>query len=81
MNDTFTLHAENIQTLHLRIYSRQGKLVFETKNIQEAILGGWDGTINGEEQAEGSYLWVLHYQDIFPGAAKATFSGNVTLIR
>lgn len=60
---------------YFRIYNRWGQLVFST-----TINGhGWDGRINGKEQATGVYVWVVKGTD-FTGKTVAA-KGTVTLIR
>ncbi|WP_026135739.1 gliding motility-associated C-terminal domain-containing protein, partial [Nafulsella turpanensis] len=83
MNDYFMLHATGIDKIHWRIYNRQGRLVYETKDVAEATMVGWDGRANGEPQPEGSYVWILEgsYEDGSPVLVNGDVKGSVTLIR
>ncbi len=42
------------QLLYFRVYNRLGQLVYSTSRMGE----GWDGTIDGRQQATGVYVWV-----------------------
>ncbi|AHM61123.1 hypothetical protein D770_14345 [Flammeovirgaceae bacterium 311] len=81
MNDVFVLHAKNLRALHWRIYNRHGRLIYETRSLEDATAVGWDGTINGEPQPEDSYIWILVYEVNASGAASTKLTGSVTLIR
>ena len=76
MNDRLIpIDNKGITTMNTIIFNRWGKKVFETKDP----FIEWDGTIKGEDAAEGVYFWVISYTDIF-GAAKQV-KGSVTLTR
>jgi gliding motility-associated-like protein len=57
------------------IYNRWGKMIFFSKDP----LKGWDGTVNGIQQAVGTYIWICNYQ--LAGQSVYTQKGTVTLIR
>jgi gliding motility-associated-like protein len=42
-----------------KIYSRYGKLVFSTSQLDKA----WDGTIENTPAAIGTFVWILQYRD------------------
>jgi PKD repeat protein len=42
------------QLLYFRVYNRLGQLVYSTSRMGE----GWDGTVDGKQQATGVYVWV-----------------------
>ncbi len=42
---------------HLAIYNRWGKLIFSTNDSS----AGWDGTVEGHQQALGVYVWLCSY--------------------
>ncbi len=46
------------------IYNRWGQHIFSTKNPGK----GWDGTVNGQPQVTGTYVWMTEGID---------FSGNI----
>ncbi|WP_225000321.1 gliding motility-associated C-terminal domain-containing protein [Cesiribacter sp. SM1] len=81
VNDFFILHATNLQAVHLQIFNRQGRLIFETKSLNAATELGWDGTHNGEDVPEDTYVWILNYQDMAPKPTSLKLKGSVTLIR
>jgi gliding motility-associated-like protein len=60
---------------YFNIYNRWGTLVFST-----TLSGkGWDGRLNGREQAPGTYVWVVKATD-YKGNTYLQ-KGTVTLIR
>jgi gliding motility-associated-like protein len=77
LNDFFRPHnalkADNYQ---FKVFNRWGQLVFSSNNWRDK----WDGTIRGQKQAPGVYVWMLSYtnrdtkQPIFR-------KGTITLIR
>ncbi|MBD0351558.1 MAG: gliding motility-associated C-terminal domain-containing protein [Flavisolibacter sp.] len=76
LNDLLRPIAAGLKHLdYFRIYNRWGQLVFST-----TVPGiGWDGTINGNPQASGVYVWVLKGVD-YRGQV-ITQKGTSTLIR
>lgn len=61
---------------YFRIYNRWGQLVYSSTNTEAR---GWDGRINGQEQATATFVWIVRGSD-FTG--KVVFAkGTVTLIR
>lgn len=61
---------------YFRIYNRWGQLVYSSTNTETP---GWDGKINGKEQATATFVWIVRGTD-FTG--KVVFAkGTVTLIR
>lgn len=57
------------------IYSRSGRLVFHSRDINE----GWDGTSRGAAQPLGTYVYVLEINDANLGLQHKR--GTITLIR
>ncbi len=51
---------------YFRVYDRWGKLLFNTSQKGQ----GWDGTINGNPQDPGTYVWM---------ASGATFTGELII--
>ncbi|MBD0376184.1 MAG: gliding motility-associated C-terminal domain-containing protein, partial [Flavisolibacter sp.] len=76
LNDLLRPIAAGLKHLdYFRIYNRWGQLVFST-----TVPGtGWDGTINGNAQGSGVYIWVLKGVD-YRGQV-ITQKGTSTLIR
>ena len=58
LNDyLYPLNAYKADNLEFRVFNRWGQLVFETKDWTKK----WDGKINGNPQAPGTYVWMLRY--------------------
>jgi gliding motility-associated-like protein len=75
INDIFLVRGFGITKMTLRIFNRQGLLVFESKSQNI----GWDGTYNGTPQPMDAYAWTLDVE-YFTGE-KFRKKGDVTLIR
>ncbi len=61
----------------IRIYNRWGSLVFENNNVQP----GWDGKIEGEPVAEGTYYCVISFKKRCDSGAGVTLEHDFTLMR
>ncbi len=59
---------------HLTVYTRRGKMIFETREVYR----GWDGYINQERVAGGVYVWMV--EGTWEDGAAFSFRGDVTLI-
>lgn len=57
------------------IYNRWGQIVFTTKNIHT----GWDGTVRGNQQNTGAFMWTCTWQT--EGNEKKSEKGTVMLLR
>lgn len=68
-------NTSNILSFEMYIYSRSGRLMFHTKDINHA----WDGTSNGKAQPMGTYVYVIQLNDATKGLQHT--KGTVTLIR
>ena len=64
-----------IDLIYFRIYNRWGELVYETGRLNE----GWDGTIKGNLQNGGAFVWVAQGKDI--NGKIVTDKGSFILIR
>jgi gliding motility-associated-like protein len=60
---------------HLIISNRPGKIIFETRDY----LQEWDGTLRGDQQPEGVYIWFLKLTT--PSGKVLSRTGTITLIR
>ena len=58
----------------LIISDRQGKVLFDTKEY----LAEWDGSLNGNPQPQGVYLWFLKVTT--PSGKRISKTGTVTII-
>ncbi|MCB9283252.1 MAG: gliding motility-associated C-terminal domain-containing protein [Lewinellaceae bacterium] len=71
VNDLFQIFPEKqVSLFNLKVFTRWGELVFETKDIGQ----GWDGTFRGRIAPPDLYLWVAQLDEF-------NLSGNVVLIR
>ena len=74
-NDVLYIYGNFITTLEFYIYNQWSKKVFESTS-QDV---GWDGTIEGKEAEQGSYLYVLKVW--FEDGNYQELNGNTTLVR
>lgn len=80
IHDFFRIRGKNIAEIDWSIYDRNGKIVYRTSQVQEALNKGWDGTYNNVPQPQDTYIWTLKgkFSDGSPLPQKA---GSVLLIR
>ncbi|MDB5252427.1 MAG: type sorting protein [Flaviaesturariibacter sp.] len=75
-NDVARPIAVGIKSIdYFRVYNRWGQLVFETTQNGK----GWDGRINGKDQATNVFVWLVKAVD-YTGKPYVN-KGTVTLIR
>jgi len=72
----YPLNAYKADALEFNVYNRLGQLVFHSTDWTKK----WDGTINGQVQNSGNYVWTLRYINHDSGK-KVFLKGNSTLIR
>ena len=53
----YPANAWKADNLLFRVYNRYGQLIFETRDR----TARWDGTLKGNPQPEGAYVWTLQY--------------------
>lgn len=53
----YPLNAFKATNLQFRVYNRYGQVVFETNDWKKR----WDGTLNGQKQPSGIYVWTLSF--------------------
>jgi gliding motility-associated-like protein len=75
LNDIFITKGTYMILFRLRVFTRYGKLIFESENQSE----GWDGTFEGKELPFGSYIFEVQATDSFEKEYKKT--GTVVLIK
>jgi gliding motility-associated-like protein len=68
--------AKGLTTFKMDIYNRWGQLVFSSENVEGR---GWDGRMNGVDQPEGVYVYVI--DATFRDGQMEHRQGNVTLMR
>jgi gliding motility-associated-like protein len=54
----YPLNAYKADELQFKVYNRYGQVVFETTDWTRK----WDGRINGQPQASGTFVWTLNYR-------------------
>ncbi len=64
-NDRFRVMGKNILTIDFRIMDKEGRILYQTKDVQEAQNNGWNGTFNGVSMPPDAYIWYLDgtYED------------------
>ncbi len=72
----YPLNAFMAKNLEFCVYNRYGQLVFKTQDWTHK----WDGTIGGQPEPTGTYVWTLRYVD---GSSGKSFflRGTSVLIR
>ncbi len=78
MNDYFMAYCEGAVEFHMYIFDRWGEMVFESTDISQ----GWDGTFNGNDAPQGSYVYRIDYKlYTYVELKKYSKYGVVNLIR
>ena len=75
LNDVLCISKANCNITEFIIYNRWGQQVYNLINQQDC----WDGTLNGNPQADGIYLYLLKAISI--NCQNISFQGYITLIR
>ena len=71
----YPLNASSVTDLQFQVFNRYGQIVFETRDWSHK----WDGTINGQPQSFGTYIWILKYKD--NSGRKYILRGSTVLVR
>lgn len=74
-NNEVKVFGTGFKEFSLQIYNRYGQLVFQTTDPTE----GWNGTLNGELQDVGVYVYVLNA--VLKNDELVNKSGDITLIK
>lgn len=79
LNDWFAPLGNQIQSFHLSIYDRWGKLMFETRDVTQ----GWNGNSReGTPAPEGTYVYTVEFVPYCPsGPEPLSRAGTVILMR
>ncbi|BDD09068.1 hypothetical protein FUAX_15000 [Fulvitalea axinellae] len=83
-NEQFKVYGNAVtQNFRLRIFNRQGILMYETNDLQEARSQGWNGTKDGQKQPAGIYYWKLEgkFESGRDLNAEGETTGPIRLIR
>lgn len=75
-NDKFTPFPVGMKSYnYFRVFNRWGQVVYQTKKLND----GWDGTIGGQLQPDGIYVWMI--EGITKDDRIITKKGTVMLIK
>ncbi len=77
-NDQFQFYSFGAVVTEVRVFNRWGAQVYYNAN-QESEAAGWDGTHNGDEAQEGTYVYVIDV--VYANGEKRQATGSITLIR
>jgi len=72
----YPLNAWKASNLEFFIYNRYGQVIFHSTDWTRK----WDGTINGQPQSSGVFVWMLRYTDRETGQ-QVFKRGTTVLIR
>jgi gliding motility-associated-like protein len=75
LNDVFRVMGNDVKGFNLRVFSRNGELLFESNDMEI----GWAGDIKGSPAAEGAYVFVISYTNKV--GIPVSKRGSVTLLR
>ncbi|KOY86506.1 hypothetical protein AD998_10435 [bacterium 336/3] len=80
IHDLLRIKGKNITEVDWSIYDSQGKLLYRTQNLSDALNRGWDGTFQGKPMPSDVYVWTLvgRFSD---GSSFSQKAGSVLLIR
>ena len=74
-NDSFNVRGRFLAEYQMQIFNRWGEMIFASNSAEN----GWDGTLNGQPQQEGTYLFNLEAVDFAGRQIKE--NGSFVLIR
>lgn len=75
LNDQFIVLGYGITSYAINIFDRWGKLIFSS----DSMINSWDGTINGKEAPEDTYVYQINIRDFT--TMKHEYVGRVSIIR
>lgn len=76
INDLFFIAGGGIEEFVLEIFNRWGEIIFSSNDINEH----WDGTHEGTDVPQGSYVYQVKGRSV-DGSASVLKSGTVALVR
>jgi gliding motility-associated-like protein len=75
-NDYFSpVRPLRAREMEFVVYNRWGQITFRSRKWDQR----WDGTVNGQPQASGVYVWVFRYRD--ENGKQVVRRGTVMLVR
>lgn len=79
INDLFLAATDcTVSDFQMKIFSRWGRLVFESKRLED----GWDGKVNGAQLPADTYVYFIQYNfEDTDSTTKEMLKGEVSIIR
>ena len=74
-NNVFQVVGGNVRTFEMEIFNRWGELIHTMNSIDES----WDGTYDGNQCQDGTYVWKLKVTDFED--EEHYYTGHVNLLR
>lgn len=75
VNPLFQAYGGNVKTFEMLIFNRWGEVIYTIEDFND----GWDGTYNGIDCQDGTYVWKATFTDFQD--EKYTLEGHVNLLR
>lgn len=75
VNPVFRAYGGNVKNFEMLIFDRWGEVIYVIEDINES----WDGTYNGFECQDGTYVWKATFTDFLD--EEHTLEGHVNLLR
>ncbi len=75
-NDLWQVASSYVKDIDIKVFSRWGELVFDTRQKGR----GWDGTFRDRPVPEGTYVYRVRYTG-YDREEPRTFTGTVTVVR
>ncbi|MDR0972119.1 MAG: gliding motility-associated C-terminal domain-containing protein [Bacteroidales bacterium] len=74
INNIFSPAFANLKNFEMKIFNRNGLLLYSTKDINK----GWNGYYNGRLQRQGQYVYIINYETL--SGERKTQKGVVNLL-
>lgn len=75
VNPVFQAYGGNVKTFEMLIFNRWGEVIYTLEEFTDS----WDGTYNGDECQDGTYVWKATFTDFTD--KEYTLEGHVNLLR
>ena len=79
-NDVFIVYGKNIDEYHIKIFNRWGEMVYQSDNVSELNVSGWDGRYKGNYCDIGIYTYYIDSRNNLTNQSKI-YKGNISLIK
>ena len=79
INDLFLAATDcTLSDFQMKVFSRWGRLVFESKRIED----GWDGKVNGAQLPADTYVYLIQYNfEDTESNTKEILKGEISITR